>query len=128
MKKGVQNPITAGQVIASFNASSVNDTDWHTLNSSDFYDPTTGTQLAADLQFAFVGVASSSASTPSYIKLRERTLASDGKTNADGVIAVLGSYSVDVAAIDGGSSVTDIAYAKAAGGDSFIIYAGFNRG
>jgi len=127
MKKGVQNPITAGQIIAAYNASSVNDTDWHTLNSSDFYDPTSGTQLDADLQFSFVGVASSSSSTVSYIKLRERTLASDGKANSDGVIPILGSYSVDVAAIDGGSSVTDIAYAKAAGGDSFIVYAGFNR-
>ena len=43
------------------------------------------------------------------------------------MIPILGSYSVDVAAIDGGSNVTDIAYAKAAGGDSLIVYAGFNR-
>lgn len=127
MMKGVQSPITAGQIIAAYNASSVNDTDWHTLNSSDFYDPTSGAQLDADLQFSFVGVASSSSSTASFIKLRARTLASDGKANSDGVIAILGSYSVDVAAIDGGSSVTDIAYAKAAGGDSLIVYAGFNR-
>jgi hypothetical protein len=31
-----------------------------------------------------------------------------------------------VQAIDGGSNVTNIAYAKAAAGDSFIVYAGFN--
>jgi hypothetical protein len=120
----VQPPITAGRKIAAYNASSVADTDWHTLNSSDFYDPTTGTQMSADRPFAFVGASSSSSSSASFIKLRERTLASDGKTNTDGVIPVLGVYSVDVAAID--SVVTNIAYAKAAAGDSFIIYAGFN--
>jgi len=121
-----QPPITAGRAIASYNASSISSTDWYTLNSSDFYDPTSGTQLAADRPFAFVGVVSSSSTTVSFIKLRARTLASDGKTNADGVVGVLGTYSVDVQAIDGGSNVTNIAYAKAAAGDSFIVYAGFN--
>ena len=122
----VQAPITAGRAIASYNASSVNDTDWHTLNSSDFYDPATGTQFAADRPFAFVGIVSSSSTTVSFIKLRARVGAGDGKTNSDGVIGVLGTYSVDVQAIDGGGSVTNIAYAKAAGGDSFVVYAGFN--
>jgi len=127
MMKGVQFPITAGQLTAAYNASAVNDTDWHTLNSSDFYDPITGSQLAAGLSFSFVNAVSSSTSTASFIKLRARTLASDGKTNSDGVIPVLGSYSLDVAAIDDGDGVTNIAYAKAAGGDTFVIYAGFNR-
>ena len=31
-KLGVQNPITAGQLFGAYNASAVNDTDWHTLH------------------------------------------------------------------------------------------------
>ena len=125
--KSVQPPITAGQVVAAYSASSINDTDWHSLNSSDFYDPTSGVQLAADLSFSFVGVNSSNTSTSSFIKLRAAAGAGDGKTNSDGVIEIQASYSVDVAAIDGGDLVTNIAYAKAAGSDKFTIYAGFNR-
>ena len=59
-KLGVSNPVSAGQVIGSYNASSVSDTDWHTLTSNEFYDATTGTQLADGLQFAFVALISSS--------------------------------------------------------------------
>ena len=124
---GVQPPITAGQVIAAYSASSVNDTDWHTLNSSDFHDPTTGLQLSANRAFSFVGGTSSSSSSSSFLKLRARDIAGDGKTNNDGVIEFLGSYSVDVAAIDGGDQIKNIAYAKAAAGDKFVVYAGFNR-
>lgn len=126
MMKGVQAPITAGQAIAAYSASSVADTNWHNLNSSDFYNPTTGTQFAADLAFSFVGANSSSSTTSSFLTLRTRN-SGDGKTNADGVIEILGSYSVDVAAIDGGNQVKNISYAKAAAGDKFVIYAGFNR-
>ena len=43
----VTPPITAGRSIVSYQASSVNDTDWHDLNSSDFYDLITGEQLPA---------------------------------------------------------------------------------
>lgn len=125
--KSVQPPITAGQVVAAYSASSVNDTDWHSLNSSDFYDPISGAQLAADLSFSFVGVNSSNTTTSSFIKLRAAAGAGDGKTNSDGVIEIQASYSVDVAAIDGGNLVTNIAYAKAAGSDKFTVYAGFNR-
>jgi hypothetical protein len=63
----------------------------------------------------------------SYIKLRAATAGTDGKTNTDGVIPLLGTYQVDVQALSAGSSVTSIAYAKSAAGDSVIIYAGFNR-
>jgi hypothetical protein len=41
---------------------------------------------------------------------------------------VLGAYKVDVQALVSGSSVTSVAYKKAAGSDSFVIYAGFNAG
>lgn len=122
----VTPPVTAGRAIASYQADNVNDTDWHTLNSSDFYDLVTGNQFAADRPFSFVGIYNGSTSSLAYVKLRARTAANDGKTNTDGVIAIPGRWSLDVAAIDGGSNVTNIAYAKAAGGDSFVIYAGFN--
>ena len=42
MRLGVTNPIHAGNKLASYNASSVNDTDWHSLSSTDFYDAQTG--------------------------------------------------------------------------------------
>jgi hypothetical protein len=115
-KLGVQNPITAGQFIGAYNASSVADTDWHSLTSDEFYDPTTGTQLTDGLKFAFVGAVSSSTAG-----------AGDGSSNTDGVIPLLGTYEVDVQALSGGASVTGIAYKKAAAGDSFIIYCGFNK-
>jgi len=41
-------------IFGAYNASSVNDTDWHSLTSNDFYDPISGTQLADGLQFAYV--------------------------------------------------------------------------
>ena len=126
-KLGVQNPITAGQFIGAYNASSVADTDWHSLTYNEFYDPTTGTQLTDGLKFAFVGAVSSSTSAVSFIKLREAAGAGDGSVNTDGVIPLLGTYEVDVQALSGGASVTGIAYKKAAAGDSFIIYCGFNK-
>ena len=126
-KLGVSNPVSAGQVIGSYNASSVSDTDWHTLTSNEFYDATSGTQLADGLQFAFIAMVSSSSTTLSYIKLREASGAGDGKTNTDGVIPVFGRFEVDVQALQDGASVTSIAYAKGAAGDSVVIVAGFNK-
>ena len=126
-KLGVQNPISAGQVIGCFNASSVADTDWHTLTSDEFYDPIEGTQFADGLQFAFVALVSSSTSTLSYLKLRAAAGAGDGKTNTDGVIPVFGRFEVDVQALQAGTSVTSIAYAKGATGDKVVIIAGFNK-
>jgi hypothetical protein len=126
-KLGVSNPVSAGQVIGSFNASSVSDTDWHTLTSNDFYDATSGTQFTDGLQFAFVALVSSSTSTLSYLKLRAAAGAGDGKTNSDGVIPVFGRIEVDVQALQAGTSVTSIAYAKGAAGDSVVIIAGFNK-
>ena len=124
---GVQNPITAGQFIGAYNASSVADTDWHTLTSDEFYDAVTGSQLTDGYKFAWIGIASSSSSSVSYFKARASDAGSDGKTNTDGVIPVLGSYSADIQALNNGSQVTSIAYAKGGAGDSVIIYAGFNK-
>ena len=126
MRLGVTYPTHAGGYLAAYNASSVNNTDWHTLGSEDFYDTRTGTQLSAGLKFAFVEVVSGSTDTVSYCKLRARVAAGDGVTNADGVIPVLGAFKVDVQALVSGSAVTSIAYKKAAGSDSFVVYCGFN--
>ena len=128
MRLGVQYPIHAGGYTAAYNASSVNDTDWHSLSSDDFYDTRTGTQLASGLQFAFFEVVSGSTDTVSYCKLRAAAGAGDGVANSDGVIPVLGAYKVDVQALVSGSSVTSVAFKKASGSDSFVIYAGFNAG
>ena len=49
MRLGVQYPIHAGGYAAAYNASAVNDTDWHSLSSDDFYDTRTGTQLPSGL-------------------------------------------------------------------------------
>ena len=125
-KLGVQNPITAGQVIGAYNASSVSNTDWHTLTSLDFYDAATGSQLTDGLQFAYVAIITD-ASDLSFIKLRAAAGAGDGKTNTDGVIPVFGGFDIDIQAIQANTSVTSIAYAKAAAGDKAVIYAGFNK-
>ena len=127
MRLGVQYPIHAGSSAAAYNASSVNDTNWHNLTSTDFYDTISGTQLSADLKFAFIEIVSGSTDTVSFCKLRAASGASDGTANNDAVIPVLGAYSVDVQALASGQSVTSIAYKKAAGSDSFVIYAGFNK-
>ena len=126
MRLGVQYPIHAGGYAAAYDASAVNDTDWHSLSSTDFYDAQTGTQLSAGLKFAYVEFVSSSTDTVSFGKLRAAGGAGDGTGNTDGVIPIMGSYSVDVQALVGGTSVTSIAYKKAAGGDKFTIIAGFN--
>ena len=128
MRLGVQYPIHAGGHLATYNATVVNDTDWHTLTSADFYDTAslTGAQLSAGLKFAFVQVVSSNADTLSMIKLRAAAGTGDGVTNSDGVIPVFSSFSVDCQALANGQSVTSIAYKKAAGSDTFVVYAGFN--
>ena len=123
----VSNPASAGQLVAAFNASAVADNDWHTLTSNEFYDTVTGTQITDGLQFAFVALISSSTSSLSYIKLRAASGASDGKGNTDGVIPVFGRFEIDSQALQAGSSITSIAYAKGAAGDSVVIIAGFNK-
>ena len=80
MRLGVQYPIHAGGSLASYNATPVNDTDWHTLTATDFYDTATGSQLSAGLKFAFIQVVSSNADTLAMIKLRAADTSSDGVT------------------------------------------------
>jgi len=126
MRLGVQYPIHAGGHLATYNATVTNDTDWHSITSTDFYDTVTGAQLSAGLKFAFVQVVSSNADTLSMIKLRAADAANDGVTNSDGVAPVFSSFSVDCQALVNGQAVTSIAYKKAAGSDTFVVYAGFN--
>ncbi|NBT50627.1 MAG: hypothetical protein EBT12_03580, partial [Marivivens sp.] len=99
---------------------------WHTLSSDDFYDTLTGNQLSAGLKFAYVQIVSGSTDTLSYWKGRAADGPSDGVANSDGAIPVFSGQNVDVQALVGGNSVTSIAYKKAAGSDSFVVYAGFN--
>lgn len=125
-KLGVQNPISAGQYLAAYNATSVANTDWNNLSSSDFYDTSTGLQLDSDLEFAFVAVYSSNTSSVSYIKLRSAAGAGDSVSNTGGVIPVAKSFEVDVQAL-ATSNTTSIAYKKASASDKFFLYCGFNR-
>lgn len=125
-KLGVQNPISAGQTIGAYDASAVNDTNWHSLTSVDFYDAATGLQMAANLTFAYVALMTN-ASEISHIKLRAANALNDGKTNTDGVIPVFGGFDIDTQAIKVGSTITSIAYVKAAADDKTVIYAGFNK-
>ena len=71
MSLNVQDPIIAGSLRAVYNASSVNDTDWHDLSSSDFINTVTGSALAAGLSFAFLAVVNKGSSL-AYIKYRAR--------------------------------------------------------
>lgn len=121
-----QYPITTGNFLASYNASSVNDTDWHDLSSDDFYDASTGTQLSSGLKFSNIVVYSNNASTLSYVKFRARVAAGDGVSNTDGVLPVASSLTYDLHTLEADNPST-IAYKKANGSDSFFILASFVR-
>ncbi len=127
MRLGVQYPTHAGGYLATYNVSSVADTDWHSLTSGEFFDTLTGSRLGDGLKFAFVEVVSSSTDLLSYIKLRAADGPNDGVSNADGVVPVFSGFKVDSQALISGTSVTSIAYKKAAVDDSFVIYVGFNN-
>ena len=121
-----QPPITTGNFLASYNASSVNDTDWHDLASSDFYDVSTGTQLSSGLKFSNLVIYSSNSSVLSYVKFRARVGAGDGVANTDGVIPVASSFTYDLHTLEADNPTT-VAYKKAAGSDSFFVLASFVR-
>ena len=121
MSLNVQDPIIAGSLRAVYNASSVNDTDWHDLSSSDFINTVTGSALAAGLSFAFLAVVNKGSSL-AYIKYRARTAAGDAVTNE---ILIDYYYSDDVGTIN--TNVSTIAYKKNAGSDTFYLIAGFSK-
>ena len=121
MSLNVQDPIIAGSLRAVYNASSVNDTDWHDLSSSDFINTVTGSALDAGLSFAFLAVVNKGSSL-AYIKYRARTAAGDAVTNE---IPIDYYYSDDVGTIN--TNVSTIAYKKNAGSDTFYLIAGFSK-
>ncbi len=121
MSLNVQDPIIAGSLRAVYNASSVNDTDWHDLSSSDFINTVTGSALDAGLSFAFLAVVNKGSSL-AYIKYRARGGAGDAVTNE---IPIDYYYSDDVGTIN--TNVSTIAYKKNAGSDTFYLIAGFSK-
>ena len=121
MSLNVQDPITAGSIRAVYNASSVNNTNWNDLTSSDFVDSVTGSACAAGLSFAFLAVVNKGTNL-AYIKYRARGGAGDAVTNE---IPVDYYYSDDVGTIN--TTVTTVAYKKAVGTDTFYLIAGFSK-
>ena len=119
MALSTNDPISAGSIRAVYNASSVNNTNWNDLVSTDFVDTTTGSTCAASLKFAFLAVVNKG-SDFAYIKYRARTGAGDAVTNE---LPVDYLYSDDIATIS--TDVSTIAFKKGAAGDSVYFVAGF---
>jgi len=121
MSLNVQDPIIAGSIRAVYNASSVNDTDWHDLSSDNFVDSVTGSACASGLSFAFLAVVNKGSGF-AYIKYRARSGAGDSVTNE---IPIDLFYSDDIVTIN--TTVPTISYKKNAGSDTFYIIAGFTK-
>lgn len=115
-----QTSIPAGTVRGILSVESVNDTVWHTLTSSDFFDPTTGTNCASGLDFAFIGVQNPGTQVM-HLKYRTSN-PGDATTNE---IAVGTLWSDDLETLD--ATVTSISYKKSTATDAVLFFAGFNR-
>jgi len=120
MRSKVQNPIISGSIRAVLDLSSVADTDWHDLSSSDFIDSTTGSACASGLSFEWIGVENQG-SAEMFIKYRPRTLASDPTTNE---IAVGQIFSDDLGTLR--TSISTIAYKKNSASDVVRIIVGLS--
>ena len=120
MRNKVQNPIISGSIRAVLDLSSVADTDWHDLSSSDFIDSTTGSACASGLSFEWIGVENQG-SAEMFIKYRPRTLASDPTTNE---IAVGQIFSDDLGTLR--TSISTIAYKKNSASDIVRIIVGLS--
>ena len=120
MRNKVQNPIISGSIRAVLDLSSVADTDWHDLSSSDFIDSTTGSACASGLPFEWIGVENQG-SAEMFIKYRPRTLASDPTTNE---IAVGQIFSDDLGTLR--TSISTIAYKKNSASDVVRIIVGLS--
>lgn len=115
------DPISSGSIRGVYNASSVANTDWNDLVSSDFVDSTTGSACAASLKFAFLAVVNKGSGL-AYIKYRARTGAGDAVTNE---LPVDYSFSDDIATLN--TDVSTIAFKKGASGDTVYFIAGFEK-
>jgi hypothetical protein len=120
MRNKVQNPIISCSIRAVLDLSSVADTDWHDLSSSDFIDSTTGSACASGLSFEWLGVENQG-SAEMFIKYRPRTLASDPTTNE---IAVGQIFSDDLGTLR--TSISTIAYKKNSASDVVRIIVGLS--
>jgi hypothetical protein len=120
MRNKVQNPIISGSIRAVLDLSSVADTDWHDLSSSDFIDSTTGSACASGLSFEWIGVENQG-SAEMFIKYRARTLASDPTTNE---IAVGQIFSDDLGTLR--TSISTIAYKKNSASDVVRVIVGLS--
>jgi len=119
MSLGVTDPIIAGNIRGSYNASSIANTDWNDLTSSDFLDPTTGLAIASGLRFSFISVVNKGSGL-AYLKYRARVLAGDPTTNE---IPVDYLFSDDVGTLQ--APISTIAYKKNTAGDTFYLAVGF---
>ena len=121
MGLNVTDPIISGSVHGVYDATSVSNTDWNNLTSSDFIDSTTGTNCESGLQFSFLAIINKG-SDVAYLKYRGRTTAGDSTANE---IKIESSFSDDIGTLN--STVDTIAYKKYAASDVFYFIAGFNK-
>lgn len=121
MGLNVTDPIVSGSIRGVYNASSVNDTDWHDLSSDDFVDSATGSACASGLSFAFLAVVNKG-SNLMHIKYRARTGAGDATTNE---LPIDYYYSDDIGTIN--TTVSTIAYRKSGASDTVYFIAGFDK-
>lgn len=121
MSLNVTDPIKAGSIRAVYNATSISNTDWNDLSSSDFKDSITGAACSSGLKFSFLAVINKGSSL-AYIKYRARTIAGDPVTNE---IPIDYYFSDDIGTL--ATSVETISFKKAATSDTFYLIAGFSK-
>ena len=121
MSLNVTDPIIVGSIRGVYNASSVNNTDWNDLSSSDFVDSVTGSAVASGLSFAFLAVVNKG-SNLAYIKYRARTGAGDAVTNE---LPIDYYYSDDIGTIN--TTVSTIAKDICRAPATFYLIAGFSK-
>ena len=116
----IQDPIISGSIRGSLDLTSVANTDWNDLSSSDFMDVTTGSSCAAGLAFEWIGVTNEG-SDVMHLKYRPRVGAGDTTTNE---LTVGQIFSDDIVTLR--TTVTTICYKKNDAADTVRIIAGFS--
>ena len=116
----IQDPIISGSIRGSLDLTSVANTDWNDLSSSDFMDVTTGSSCAAGLAFEWIGVTNEG-SDVMFLKYRARVGAGDATTNE---LTVGQIFSDDIVTLR--TTVKTICYKKNAAADTVRIIAGFS--
>ena len=124
----LQHPISQGEYFGVFDAVSQASTDWLNLQSQDFKDSLTGSNLPAGLAFADLTVQAGQVAglqADCYIKLRSRTAVNDVTTNEIKVLESSG-FGIYCGGFKNGSVAT-IAYKKADAGQSLLFTCSFAR-